>query len=203
LRGSRVRACLEQGRRDLAMEKLTRALEQAPRSADAHTAMAFAFNQFGETRLADRHYRRAVQLDRGNPNIRNTYGAFLCSHGRLREAERELLAAARNVNYPTPEVAWTNAGICAEREPDLGRAERYYRQALQANPRHADALWQMAQVSFDQGNALQARETSLNSRSRHLIQASALLDTLLDPPPAGGTTAAPVLERAQGLSDRP
>lgn len=148
---------LNQGRRDLAMEKLTRAIEQAPRLADAHVAMAFAYNQWGETQEAATHYRRAIRLDRDNPNIRNTYGVFLCQHGDLRAAERELLTAARDASYATPEVAWTNAGICAEKEPDLAKAERYYREALRLNGRHQDALWQLAKVSFDTGNAMQAR----------------------------------------------
>jgi type IV pilus assembly protein PilF len=148
---------LNQGRRDLAMEKLGRALQQDPRSSDAHVAMAFAYNHYGETRLAERHYRRAMQLGRNSPNIRNTYGVFLCQHGQLRNAERELLSAARNPSYATPEVAWTNAGICAEKEPDLAKAERYYREALRVNPRHHDALWHLAKVNFDKGNALQAR----------------------------------------------
>jgi type IV pilus assembly protein PilF len=148
---------MNQGRRDLAMEKLQRALEQDSRSADVHVAVAFAYNHYGETRLAERHYRRAMQLERDNPNIRNTYGVFLCQHGQLRNAERELLSAARNPSYATPEVAWTNAGICAEKEPDLAKAERYYREALRVNPRHHDALWHLAKVNFDKGNALQAR----------------------------------------------
>lgn len=148
---------LHQGRRDLALEKLNRALEQDPRLADAHTAIAYVYDQVGEDALADRHYRRALRLDTGNPYIQNTYGAFLCSQGRLREAERQFLRAARNTQYTTPEVAWTNAGICAEREPDVDKAESHYRQALRLNPRHADALWQMANLGFATENGLQAR----------------------------------------------
>lgn len=148
---------MEQGRRDLALEKLNRALEQAPRLADAHFGMAIAQDHWGETRRAHQHFRRAIRLDRNNPGIRNTYGVFLCKNGDLRGAERELLNAARNATYATPEVAWTNAGICAESEPDLAKAERYYREALRVRPGHVDALWHMAKVSFDTGNAMQAR----------------------------------------------
>lgn len=148
---------LSQGRRDLAMEKLLRAIEQNPRSADAHAALAYAYNHYGETDRADLHYRRALRLDPNDPAIQNTYGVFLCQHGNLRAAERQFLAAARNINYTSPEIAWTNAGICAEREPDLDKAERHYREALRSAPRHADALWQLSQVSFNTGNALQAR----------------------------------------------
>lgn len=148
---------LNQGRRDLAMEKLQRAVQQDPRSAQAQMALAYAYNHYGDTDRADEHYRRALRLDDDNSDVRNTYGAFLCQHGRLQEAERHFLAAARDVNYSTPEVAWTNAGICAEREPDMDKAERYYREALDADPRHEDALWLLAQLTFNQGNALPAR----------------------------------------------
>lgn len=148
---------LNQGRRDLAMEKLQRAVEQDPRSAEARMALAYAYNHYGDADRADEHYSRALRLDDDNPDVRNTYGAFLCQHGRLQEAERHFLAAARNGEYTTPEVAWTNAGICAEREPDLDKAERYYREALNIDSRHADALWQMAQLAFNRDNALSAR----------------------------------------------
>lgn len=148
---------LNQGRRDLAMEKLTRAVEQDSRFADAHLAIAYAYNQYGETQLADRHYRQALGLEPNNPNLQNTYGAFLCQHRDLRNAERQFVTAARNPTYNTPEVAWTNAGICVEQVPDLEAAENYYREALRINARHADALWQLSKVSFERSNPLQAR----------------------------------------------
>ncbi len=148
---------LSQGRRELAMEKLNRALEQDPRNPDAHTALAFAYDRFGEPALADAAYKRALRLSDDNPEIRNTYGVFLCRQGRLRDAERHLKAVAENVNYPTPEVAWTNAGVCAERIPDLNKAEDYFRRALKANARFPDALWSMAKLSHDTDDFLQAR----------------------------------------------
>lgn len=148
---------LNQGRRELAMEKLQRAAEQDPRSAEVRMWLAYAYNHYGDADRADEHYRRALRLDDDNPELRNNYGAFLCQHGRLAEAERHFVAAARNGEYSTPEVAWTNAGICAEREPDLDKAERYYREALNVDSRHEDALWQMAQLAFNRDNALSAR----------------------------------------------
>src|SRR5690606_11224368 len=114
------------------------------KSADVHVAIAYAYSVHGEPGLAERHYREALRIDRGNPDTENTYGAFLCDQGRLRDAERHLLKAARTVGYGTPEVAWTNAGLCAERAGDRERAEGYYREALRVNDRHPPALWQLA-----------------------------------------------------------
>lgn len=148
---------LNQGRRELALEKLNRAIRQDPRYANAHLAIAYAYSQLGEDSLARESYRRALRYGGDDPNIHNTYGTFLCETGDLRGAERHLLIAARDVGYGTPAVAWTNAGLCAEKIPDLDKAEDYFREALRVDGRHADALWQMAELSLETGNALQAR----------------------------------------------
>jgi type IV pilus assembly protein PilF len=87
----------------------------------------------------------------------NLYGAFLCRNDREEEAERYFAQAAKDRRYRTPEVALTNAGVCLLRKPDPDSAEAYFRQALVANPRFADALWHMSRLSFERGNYLQAR----------------------------------------------
>lgn len=148
---------LRQGNVDLARDKLERALEQDPRLPEAHLTMAHLESTAGNAQRAEQGYRRALALRRNDPDIRNAYGVFLCRQDRLKDAEQHLLAAARNTAYQTPEIAWTNAGVCAEKEPDLAKAERYYREALRMNSRHHDALWQLARVSFDAGKPLQAR----------------------------------------------
>ena len=148
---------MKQGRRELAFEKLRRALEQDPDYAGAHTAIAYAYSVYGEPERAETHYERALQLDRNNAGIRNTYGTFLCEQGRMAEAERMMLRAANAPDYGTPEIAWTNAGLCAERAGDPVKAERFYREALRVNERYPQALWQMAQVSLSASNPLPAR----------------------------------------------
>ena len=148
---------MKQGRRELAFEKLRRALEQDPDYAGAHTAIAYAYSVYGEPDRAETHYRRAMNLDRDDAGIKNTYGTFLCERGRMEEAETMLVRAANAPDYGTPEVAWTNAGLCAERAGDIAKAERFYREALRVNERYPTALWQMAQVSFAASNALPAR----------------------------------------------
>ena len=148
---------LRQGRLKLAKEKLEKALEQDPTQAEVHTAVAFLYEQLGETRKADSHYRTAVRLDPDNPTALNNYGVFLCRHGQPGKAERYFLEALGNALYPTPEAAYTNAGVCARRTEHIDKAEFYFRRALNQNPRFADALWQMADLSFDTENYMAAR----------------------------------------------
>ncbi|MBK1673788.1 type IV pilus biogenesis/stability protein PilW [Ectothiorhodospira shaposhnikovii] len=136
---------------------LERALGQNPGSAQVHAAYALLQERLREPRLADRHFRRALELDPGNALIKNNYGTFLCRHDRLEEADKAFRSAAEDPLYRTPEVAWTNAGICILKKPDEQQAERYFRRALETNPRHVPALYEMMRLSFDGGRYLQTR----------------------------------------------
>lgn len=150
-------AYMRQGDRDLAMQKLQRAIEQNPHLPAAHTAMALLYEQIGDIKDADKHYRQALRIDSDDPTTLNNYGAFLCRNGEARKSEEYFVRAAKNPLYPTPEAAYTNAGICARQIPDMSDAEHYFRSALRLNKNFADALWQMARLSFDQGKNLKAR----------------------------------------------
>ncbi len=148
---------LKQGRNDLALEKLQKALQQDPNLASAHHSIAFLYERLGEVDAAYEHYEQALDLAPGNPDVHNTYGAFLCRQNRLQDAEREFLAALDDPLYKTPEAALTNAGVCALHIPDKAKAEAYFRRALVANPRFADALLPLAELSLTHDQPLQAR----------------------------------------------
>lgn len=147
---------MRKGRDELALEKLHRALDQDPNTALAHSSLGFLYARRGDAKTAERHYRRALELD-DNPDARNNFGVFLCGQNRIAEADRYFMEAVGDKRYATPEVAWTNAGVCARRVPDLARAERYFREALKVNGSFPDALSQMAWLSYQQKNFLGAR----------------------------------------------
>jgi type IV pilus assembly protein PilF len=150
-------AYMRQGRPDLAIGRLERALEQNPRLADGHAAMALALDQLGDLERAEQHYRRATQLEPANAPAANSYAVFLCRRGRWADAEVYFRRAANNPSYPTPAVALTNAGVCAREAGDLSTAESYFRSALERDAAFADALLNMSGLVYDQGNYLQAR----------------------------------------------
>lgn len=148
---------MRQGNYELALEKLQRAVQQSPELPEAHSAIALVYGRLGEALDADRHYRRALQLSPADPDIQNNYGVFLCGQKRYDEAEQFFLRAAESPRYRTPEAAWTNAGVCVRNVPAPEKAERYLRMALASNSRFPDALWQMADLSFERGHLMQAR----------------------------------------------
>ena len=148
---------LRKGNYEMSREKLNRALAADPNNAVANDAIAVLYEQVGEPELAEKHYRKSLRLNPDNPRGRNNYGQFLCVQGRYADAEKEFLRAANSPFYPTPALALTNAGLCALRIPDEEMAEKYFRQALELDPKYPPALLQMATLRFSGSNYLSAR----------------------------------------------
>jgi len=148
---------LQQGRADLAIERLERALAINPRLVGAHSTIAVAFSQRGDLAQAERHYRRATELAPSDGAPANAYAAFLCQQQRWTEAEPLFRRAARDADYATPEVALTNAGVCARDAGADDKAAESFRAALGRNPTYPDALLNLMDLSYQQRNFLQTR----------------------------------------------
>lgn len=150
-------AYYREGRLQQAMENLRRAVELNPDLSEAHGAIAILYERLGENESAERHYRRALALAPADSRTNNNFGQFLCHQKRLQDADRHFRQAVANPLYDTPEVAYTNAGICARRIPDVRKAEEYFRMALEHNPFYPQALLQMLSLTHEQGEYLRAR----------------------------------------------
>ncbi|MEW5756041.1 MAG: type IV pilus biogenesis/stability protein PilW [Pseudomonadota bacterium] len=148
---------MQQGKKDLALTNLDKAVSVAPQYASAHNAIAILYAQLGEFEQADRHYRKAVELDPKDANARNNYGAFLCDQRRYQEAYAQFEEAVKNPMYKTPELAMENAGLCAMREQNYTYAGQSFRKALETNPNLPVSLQQMAELSFRQKEYLKGR----------------------------------------------
>jgi len=148
---------LRQGRPELAIERLQRALQQNPRLADAHSTIAIAYDQLGSLTDAEDHYKRATQLEPMNSAAANSYAVFLCRQKRWTDAEPYFKRAVEDPRYKTPEVVLTNAGVCALDAGERAKAAENFRAALTKDPTNADALSNMLEISFEDKNYLQAR----------------------------------------------
>jgi type IV pilus assembly protein PilF len=148
---------LEQGRLELAMQKLTRAIELDPRSTAAHTVIAVLYERIGNTDSARVHYKRAVELSPQTGDVLNNYAAFQCNHGEYVEADALFARALKDPFYKTPAVANSNRGSCAIAAGNLELADDSLRRAVMLAPDMPDALYSMARLSFMQGDFLRAR----------------------------------------------
>ena len=148
---------MKAGRNNQAMEHLQRALIHDPDLPVAHNAIAVLYERLGENEKAEAHFKRVIELSPQDSDALNNYGRFLCSLERYDEATTAFERALANPLYTTPQNTYTNLGLCAMRDGERDLAEHYFRQALGKSPNFPPALLQMARLSWDSGNALQAR----------------------------------------------
>lgn len=141
-----------------ALEKLERAVQQNPRLPSAHNVLALLKQHLGKTEEAERHFQQAIDLDPNYSGAHNNYGVFLYSQGRYQEAEAQFLKAIENPLYDTPALAYENAAMAAQQRSYPEKAKEYYRKALQIQPQLPTSLYQLAQISFEEGRYRQARE---------------------------------------------
>jgi type IV pilus assembly protein PilF len=149
---------LKQDNLRAAREKVDKALEQNPRSVEAHMTAGFVYDRLGEDKKAASHYDQAVKLaGKDNPDALNNAAVFECRKGDKKRGEELFLQAAVSPLYRTPEIAYLNAGNCARADGRPKDAERYFRQALARRPNMPDALLQLAFIQHEGGNNMQAR----------------------------------------------
>ena len=139
----------ESGNLGVALEELNEAISADKSYATAWNARALVYMELKEDKLAERDFKRALRLDPDSSEAKNNYGLFLCQRNRGREGIEYFLAAVKNPLYPTPDVAYKNAGLCARNMGDIKTAQEYFLRALRLNPNQPQSLYSMAELSFD------------------------------------------------------
>lgn len=140
-----ARAHLDAGDPTAAAAALRAALALDPDAAALHANLAFALAAGGDVDAAEIHYRRAIALA---PHALQTYlnlGALLTAQHRADEALAVYDAA------PASPALLSNRGlalVCAGREAE---AEACYRRALELDPGHRKAAFNLAYVLLRQG----------------------------------------------------
>jgi len=148
---------LRQGNLALAKEKLERAEKFTPRDPELHIALAVLYERLDIPKEVDSHYRTAIRLAPKDPAVLNNYAGYLCRQGRLDEGVERFLEAARNPLYRTPEMAFTNAGVCLRKANRLDEAANSFQRALIIRANNAEAAFQAADLELDRGDPAKAR----------------------------------------------
>ncbi len=151
------RQYMTRGDYEIALDKLKRAIAHDKTYAPAHTVLAYLYEYVGDDEMAGREYREAVKYDPDDGSTNNNYGAFLCSTGNWKEAEKYFEKALEDPFYDTPGLALSNAGLCAINSGDLDKAEAYLRQSLEYDPNLSASLLALGRVSYQRGQYLNAR----------------------------------------------
>lgn len=150
-------AYMRDGDLETAEGKLQKALEQDPDSVRAHDTIAVLYGRIDKDELAEKHFKKALSLDPDDSRTQNNYGLFLCQTGAYARAEEQFTKAADNQLYSGRTGALTNAGVCANKIPDVEKAEEYFRAVLDIDPNYIPALLNMVSTTYEQGNYMSAR----------------------------------------------
>lgn len=148
---------LHQNELEQAQRALDRALQFDPNLAMAHLGMASLRERQGVPDAAMEHYRRALALDSGNAYVQTNLGDLLCREGQFDQGQALLAKAIANRSYSAREVALVAAGACDARMGRVERAEARLREALAIDPEYAEALYELALLTYADGRPFQTR----------------------------------------------
>lgn len=142
---------LKNGNYQQAKFNLDKALTFAPRFADAHYSMAYYYQVVGEIELADEAYKQSLRLEPHNPDIANTYGAFLCQHGKYDQAQQYFLKAINSTNYVSTAESYENLALCSRSQGHNADALQYMQSAINHQPSRARSLLLLSQWQAEDG----------------------------------------------------
>lgn len=149
---------LQQGLTEQAKAPLVKALALNSRDADAHAALALVFQAEGEPTLATEHFHKALAQSPDDTRIHNNYGSFLYAQERFAEAESVFRLAAADTLYPERSRVFENLGLTVLRQGRRDDAQAHLHKALQLNPRQPRALFEMAELSYENRHYVPARD---------------------------------------------
>ena len=143
-------AYLQQKKRDSALRAFTKALDFDNNSAEAHQGMALVHQLNGEMELAEESFKTALRsrADFSRAGIELSYGRFLRTQDRCKEAVKYFESAGKDITYPNRSDALYNLGLCAQEMGNEERAKASYEYALNLNNNFAPAALELAHISF-------------------------------------------------------
>ncbi len=130
-------------------------LNGAGQAAIDHVAALLAAAE-GDYELAERHFRRAIRLKRGDSAPRNNYGVMLYSLGRDEDALAQFRAAAADETYRGRAHALENLGRVLLRRRSHDEALEAFAGALELNGELPRAALELSLLHRRNGNPAEA-----------------------------------------------
>jgi len=140
-----------------ATERANTALASDPGSADVHALLGMIHQREGKFAQAEREFDRALKIAPSDGSILNAHASWLCERGQTAQADQEFVRALNDSRYRTPFQALSNAGRCARKAGQWGKAEAYLRKALAVSPEDLQVLMLLADTELQQGKIMEAQ----------------------------------------------
>lgn len=149
---------LRRGNAEQAKFNLDKAAEYAPQLSEVHIALAYYYQTVGDLVRTEDAYRDAISASDASGDARNNFGVFLCQQEKYPQAEKMFLAAIETPKYTRTASSYENLGVCSRKSGELDKARKYFNMALKYDPRRANTLMGLAELTRDQGDLVGARQ---------------------------------------------
>jgi type IV pilus assembly protein PilF len=152
-------AFMHEGNYTAALKELLRAEELIPDDPYLQNDLGLTYMARERHDQAIAHFRKAIRLDPDYAPARNNLGTAYLAKGDWDAAIATLSELTEDLLYATPHFPLTNLGFAYYNKGNYQMAERYYRQALDLQPRYIIALRGLGRTYLAAGKISQAVET--------------------------------------------
>jgi type IV pilus assembly protein PilF len=159
----------------VALAEVRLALKDDPTYSPAYNMQGLVYMELREDAQARASFDRALSLSPNNPEVLNNFGWFLCLRNETDRGLAMMQRAAGDTLYASPEKAFLSAGLCLRRAGRSAEAEDYLRRAVLIRPDLIGGLFNLAELTFERGNARDAEVYLL----RYMRLAQPSLDALV------------------------
>ena len=152
----------ERAQLGIALDELSQALQADPDYAPAYSVRGLVHMALREDKEAEEDFQKSLRLDNTDSDTHNNYGWFLCQRDREKESIAQFMAAIKNPLYATPGLAYLNAGVCSIKAGNNKDAEEFLQKALLVQPGMPQALYALAELSFNNADYFAAKKYFAN-----------------------------------------
>lgn len=156
------------GQMDVALVELAEAVKLDSTNPQIYNVYGLVYSYLTDYRKSEANFQQALSMAPNDPEIRQNWGWYLCTHGRAKESIEQFEIALRDPLFKTPTIALTNAGKCSVTLQDLPAAEEYFRRALIATPNSPEPAYMLSLVLYRQQRAKEAKQWLLPVMAQEL-----------------------------------
>jgi Tfp pilus assembly protein PilF len=142
---------LREGRVDLALDELKKAVKEDPKSPYFQKGLGLAYAAKREWKDAISCFRKALELNPYYVDVRNDLGAALIGSGDREGGKSEFLGAYSDPTNPTPEISARNLGEAYLEEKNYDDAMNWFRTSVSRNKTYPAAYIGLAEALLAAG----------------------------------------------------
>lgn len=151
-------AYIERNDYDRARKHLARALAIDPNNAGALAALGLVFQNDGEPSLAEKNFKRSIELDPTFTRGKTYYAAYLYSEGRYQEAYDQFKQASNDTEFEGRAQIFRNMAFCANKLNDRTLTYQAYEKSLVLNRSQPSVILTLVGMLIEDKNYQKAQQ---------------------------------------------